>query len=188
MLITLLFVIVYLIVKKINENSRNKLDDLFHTNHSINELLTEDVMNQMNKEYSDMEICLAFPTRQVLELFIHKIFILINTLNKIIGNDNENDYYLKYLLDTMTYTLKMLMLKMLPIVNKTDNLGLFDIYDNLKKFLDSIVNYDKEIKNIFRGDISYNLALIEKTKLAANEVQFWGPQHWEYLQGIQNIE
>ena len=133
-----------------------------------------------------MEICLAFPTRQVLELFNHKIFILTNTLNKSKGNDNENDYYLKYLLDTMTYTLKMLMLKMLPIVNKTDNLGLFDIYDNLKKFLDSIVNYDKEIKNIFRGDISYNLALIEKTKSAANEVQFWGPQHYKIYKILNN--
>lgn len=44
-LITLLFVIVYLIIKKINENSRNKFDDLFHSNLSIDELLTEDVMN-----------------------------------------------------------------------------------------------------------------------------------------------
>ena len=87
-LITLLFVIVYLIIKKINENSRNKFDDLFHSNLSIDELLTEDVMNQINKEYSQMEICLAFPTRQVLELFIHKLFILINTLNKSEGNDN----------------------------------------------------------------------------------------------------
>lgn len=54
------------------------------------------------------------------------------------------------------------MLKMLPICYKTDNLGLFDIYKNLKMFLDSIGNYDEEIKNIFRGDVSYNLALIEK--------------------------